>query len=395
MTVDALLIDAVRSPLCFDSGGSLSATAPMELARQTITALLRRTGIDTGDVDRVLVQFGDRAARDVERAGSLIWPVTSLPTRMPAVTIDRWCGTGQRAMHHAARSIVKGLNDIVVVVGVESSDHPDPVHRGAKNGHGGSRDYTVDGLSRGLAAEMLASVKHIVRDQLDEYTVRSHWRAAEVANAREFDREIAPVLIRGLRGEPDCIVTRDETINANLTFAQLKSMKPAFIDQDVAQRHPEISWSMTDGNCARHAVGASALLFMSPRRATHLAITPRARIHGFAIAQGTPRVPLDAPLRATELVLESTRMDVTRFDHIEVDEEFACVPLAWLDEFHVDTDLFNPRGGALGLGNPRACGGIRQVTTMLSALEATGGRYGLQAMGADAGGAYASVLERY
>jgi acetyl-CoA acyltransferase len=390
--VEVLLMEAVRSPLCASAASGLSAAAPTELVRQTVHAVLQRAGIETADVDRVMVECNNEISDQLEAAGGLAWPVDGQPTRVPPITTGRWCGTGQQLLHLAACGIARSLYDIVVVVGVES------MHPGSPGTHNAGTLATPVPLDtwpgpypRVLAAEMLAAKWGLGREQLDAYTVRSQKRASEVASSGEFDGEIVPISVPG--DDTERLLIRDETIDPRLTVEQLRALPPTFLDPVITRQHPDIVWSITAGNSAQRAVGASAVLLMSKPRAAQLGVRPRARFHEFSVARANPALPLAAPLRATEKILASAKMSLAQVDHVEVDEEFACVPLAWCAEFSISPDLFNPRGGALALGNPRACGGLRQLTTMLGALEATGGRFGLQTMSADAGKAYASLVE--
>lgn len=388
--VDAFLVEAVRSPICSTlDGGGLTGIDPMEMVRQISEALIRRTGIDFADVDRVLVQCGGEAGGRLEKAGGLTWPLSGLPARVPAITIDRWCGTGQEILHHAARSVV-GRYDVVVAVGVETTQ--------GCAAEVGTIPGCVDAESplshpRSLAAELLAHRFGIDRDQVDAFAARSNQRAAAVAEAGEFQKEIVPIEVPAGCGGGRLVV-RDELIDFGTSVKTLGAMLPTIQDPEVVRKHPEASWITTPGNSARRAVGAAAVLLMSRERVARLGIEPRARLRRMAVAQGSSAMHLAAPLYATERILAMADLTVDRLDHVEVDEEFACVPLAWQSKFAVDFDLFNPRGGALALGNPRACGGIRQLTTMLGALEATGGRMGLQTMSANGGMAYASLIER-
>jgi acetyl-CoA acetyltransferase family protein len=162
----------------------------------------------------------------------------------------------------------------------------------------------------------------------------------------------------------------------------------------MSARFPEIQWRITAGNSSQLTDGASALLIMSEERAAALGLEPRARFHAFAVASDDPITMLTGPLPATEKVLARTGMSVGDFDHIEVNEAFAPVPLAWRRHFDVPLDRINPRGGAIALGHPLGASGARLMTSMLAGLEATGGRFGLQTMCEAGGMANATIIER-
>lgn len=385
---DAVLAEAVRSPMCRCGDGGLTGVTAMEMVRQTIDALLLRAQIDVTDVDRVLIECSTQLGRDLVDIGSLTWPIGDIPAQVPAITIDRWCGTGQQVVHHAARLVARGSCKVVVVVGVETTASA------AADDASGTNDEISIAERRGLTAELLAARWSINRFKLDAYTVRSHQRASAVAAAGEFDREIIPIRVSGDGTESRRMVFRDETIDSALTLERLRTLPPTLANPTITQRHPDITWSITSGNSAPRAIGTSALLVTNQTQAARLGIRSRAHLRAIASAPTNVSLPLAAPLAATERLLMQSRVRLDEIDHVEVDEEFACVPMAWRARFSIGTDLFNPRGGALALGNPRACGGIRQLTTLLSALEATGGRLGLQTMGTDAGGAYATLIDR-
>lgn len=162
----------------------------------------------------------------------------------------------------------------------------------------------------------------------------------------------------------------------------------------MERRFPEISWSVTAGNSSQLADGAAAVLVMSERRANELGLRPRARFHAFAVASDDPITMLSAPIPATEKILARTGMSISDFDHIEINEAFAPVPLAWAQHFGVSLDRVNPRGGAIALGHPLGASGGRLMVSMLCGLEATGGRWGLQAMCEAGGMANATIIER-
>ena len=386
--------------MCPAVGGALRGITEMEFVRQTVEALLARAGVDPADVDRLLIQTGGAVHSQRAPHTGVTWPVNELPARVPAITMDRWCGTGQEAVHQAARTIVAHRSDVVVVVGVESAQYQSNNEGVPGNPAGPHREVPADRdlqttLRRVMAAELLTEKWAIGREALDEYAVRSHQRAAEVAASGEFNTEIVPIYASSDSTETGRLAVRDETIDSGATIEHLRALRPTLTDAVIAAQPPDLAWSITSGNTARRALGSAAVLLMSKLRAAQLGLHPRARLRGCTTARGDKALPLAASLRATEKVIAGSKVSLERIDHVEVDEEFACVPLAWCAEFPVSPDIFNPRGGALALGGARACGALRQMTTMLSALDATGGRFGLQTMNADAGHGYATLIERY
>jgi acetyl-CoA acyltransferase len=390
---EAVIVDAVRSPMGRGRpGGALSGVHPVDLLAQTISALLERTGVDPALVDDVVTGCVSQAGEQSGGVGRMAWLAAGFPEHVPAVTIERKCGSSQQAVHFAAQGIMAGAYDVVVVAGVESMSRvPMGSARLGADPHGPSvtARYAPGLVSQGVSAELVASRWKISREQLDEYAARSHARAAAAADGGGFDREI--VAITGPDGER---VEADESIRRGTTPEKLAGLPPAFADDAVAARFPEIRWSITAGNSSQITDGASALLLTSERAATELGLTPRARFRGFAVCGDDPVTMLTAPIPATRRLLHRTGLSIADIDLYEVNEAFASVPLAWQAEFDADPDRLNPRGGAIALGHPLGASGARLTTTLLGALEATGGRLGLQTMCEAGGMANAMVLER-
>lgn len=391
--MDAFVIDAVRSPMGKGrAGGALSTVHPVDLLAQTITALLDRTGVDPALVDDVVTGCVSQAGEQSGGVGRMAWLAAGLPEHVPAVTVERKCGSSQQAVHFAAQGIMAGAYDLVVVAGVESMSRvPMGSARLGADPHGpGVRARYAPGLvPQGVSAELVAARWKITREQLDEYAVRSHALAAEAADTARFARETVPIT------RPDGgVVDADESIRRGTTAERLAQLAPAFTDEDTGRRFPEISWSVTAGNSSQITDGAAALLLASPATAERLGLAPRARFAGFAVVGDDPVLMLTAPIPATRRVLERTGLRLDDIDHYEVNEAFASVPLAWRSEFDADPARLNPRGGAIALGHPLGASGARVMTTMLTALEDGGGRYGLQTMCEAGGMANATVVER-
>jgi acetyl-CoA acetyltransferase family protein len=373
-------------------GGALSGVHPVELLAQTISALLSRTGIDPARVDDVVTGCVSQAGEQSGNVGRMAWLAAGLPEQVPAVTVERKCGSSQQAVHFAAAGIMSGQYDVVVVAGVESMSRVSMgSNRLGADIHGPSvtARYAPGLVSQGVAAELVAARWKLSRDQLDEYAARSHRLAGEAADSGAFDGEIVPITL------PDgSVVERDESIRRGTTTERLACLPTVFADEAVADRFPEIGWSVTAGNSSQLTDGASAILLTSERTAAQLALRPRARFRGFAVRGDDPIAMLTAPSPATRRVLERAGLTLDDVDHYEVNEAFASVPLAWLEEFDADPDRLNPRGGAIALGHPLGASGARLTTTMLCALEATSGRIGLQTMCEAGGMANALLLER-
>jgi acetyl-CoA acetyltransferase family protein len=368
-------------------GGALAELHPVELLGQVLRQLMDRNDLDPDEVEDVMMGCVSQVGEQAGPVGRWAWLAAGLPERVPAVTIDRRCGSSQQAADFAAQGIMAGAYDIVVAGGVESMSRvPMFTARINQDPYGPSvaARYAPGLVPQGISAELIASRWGIDRHELDVFSARSHQAAA----ATDFSREIVPITVG------DTVVSEDETIRPQTTVEGLGELKPAFESDEMSERFPEINWSVTAGNSSQLSDGASALLIMSEQRCSELGLTPRARFHAFAVASDDPITMLSAPIPATEKVLARTRMSLSDFDHVEVNEAFAPVPLAWRSHFDADLESLNPRGGAIALGHPLGASGARLLTTMLHALEDSGGRYGLQTMCEAGGMANATIIER-
>jgi acetyl-CoA acyltransferase len=295
-------------------------------------------------------------------------------------------------VHFAAQGIAAGAYDVVVVAGVESMSRvPMGSARLGADPYGpavASR-YAPGLVSQGVAAELVAARWKLSREQLDDYAARSHRRAAGAADDGGFAREIVAITT------PDgTVVDTDESIRRGTSAEKLAGLRPAFVDDAVLGRFPEIRWSITAGNSSQITDGASALLLTSARVASTSGLDPRARFRGFTVCGDDPVAMLTAPIPATRRLLERTGVGIDDIDHYEVNEAFASVPLAWQAAFDADPERLNPCGGAIALGHPLGASGARLATTMVHALERTRGVLGLQTMCEAGGQANAMLLER-
>jgi len=388
---EAFIIDGVRSPIGKGKpGGALSGLHPAQLLGSVITALLERTGIDPGEVDDVVVGCVSQAGEQSGNIGRMAWLGAGLPVHVPAVTVERKCGSSQQALHFAAQGIAAGAYDIVVVAGVESMSRvPMGCSRIGMDPYGPDVIERFAPVSQGVAAELVAARYKISREEMDAYAARSHALAAQAADSGAFDAEIVPIARPD--GDP---VTADEPIRRGTTVEKLAGLAPSFVDEAAAARFPEITWSVTAGNSSQITDGAAAMLIVSDRKAAALGLRPRARFAGFAVCGEDPVEMLTAPIPATRKVLERSGLTLADLAHYEVNEAFASVPLAWQAALDADPAKLNPRGGAIALGHPLGASGVRLMVTMLGALEAGGGRYGLQTMCEAGGMANATVIER-
>ncbi|KJC56173.1 acetyl-CoA acetyltransferase [Bradyrhizobium sp. LTSPM299] len=389
---EPVIVDAVRTPMGRGKpGGALSNVHPVDLLAHVLKELVRRNSLDSGQVDDVIVGCVSQVAEQSATPGRMALLAAGFPVHVPSTTIDRKCGSSQQAVHFAAQGIMAGVYDVVIAGGVESMSRvPMGSARLNADSIGTSvRERFAPGLvSQGISAEIVAGRFGLSRRDLDLYSANSHQRAARAQKSGQFDNEI--IALDGPGGR----IEIDETIRPSTTLDTLATLKPSFVDEQAGSRFPEIGWRVTAGNSSQITDGASAVLIVSRRAADKLGLKPRARFVAFDVCGDDPLLMLTAPIPATRRVLEKADLDVGAIDHFEVNEAFASVPLAWQKEFGVDMTRLNPRGGAIALGHPLGASGTRLMTTMLNALEQTGGRYGLQTMCEAGGMANATIIER-
>jgi acetyl-CoA acetyltransferase family protein len=396
---DAVIVDAVRSPMTKGKparngrpGGALSDLHPVELLGQTLKALVDRNDFDPAEVDDLIMGCVSQVGEQAGPVGRWAWLGQGLPEHVPSTTIDRRCGSSQQAADFAAMGVMTGVYDIVIAGGVESMSRvPMGTARIGQDWAGPSvnRRYAPGLIPQGVSAELVAAKFDLARHDLDVFSARSHQAAA----AADFSKEIVPVTVTHEDGS-ETVVDRDETIRPQTTVEGLGELRPAFQSEEMSERFPEIRWHITAGNSSQLTDGAAALLIMSERRASELGLRPRARFHAMAVASDDPITMLTGPIPATEKALRKSGMNIEDFDHFEVNEAFAPVPLAWRRHFDADIEKVNPRGGAIALGHPLGASGARLMASLVAGLEESGGRWGFQTMCEAGRMANATILER-
>jgi len=394
MTRRAVIVDVVRSPFGrAREDGALASLHPVNLYAHVLAALIERTGIDPAIVDDVISGCVIQVAEQSGNIGRQAVLAAGFPESVPAVTLDRKCGSAQQALDFAAQGVIAGAYDAVIAGGVEMmSVVPMRVNRMGKDNEG-SRFHAryPEGLVRqGISAELIAARWQLDRETQDRFALRSHQRAE--ADRGGAARDIAPIGIE--RDGAAVLVERDEGIRANSTLEKLGSLKAAFENADMAARFPEINWSVTAGNASQVTDGASAMLIMEAGLAEHLGLNPRAAVTHFAVSGDDPIMMLTGIIPATRKLLARAGMTIDQIDAFEVNEAFASVPLAWEKEFATDPERLNRFGGAIALGHPVGASGGRLTANLIRALEQTNGRYGLQTMCESGGMANATLIER-
>src|SRR5690348_12115609 len=291
----AVIVDAVRTALG-KRNGKLKDWHPVDLAAETLKALVQRNDLDPALVEDVIMgcvmQTGEQGL-NIGRNAAL---AAGFPESVPGTSVDRQCGSSQQAAHFAAQGVIAGAYDLVIACGVESMSRvPMGSSRAGRNPVEPLAERYPEGLAnQGIGAELIASRWKLDREALDAYSARSHARAAATAASGGFDNEI--VAIKLPDGGTHAV---DETVRASTTVEGLAGLKPAYYTEAYAERFPEIGWHVTPGSSSPLTDGASAALIMSEEKAAELGLRPRARFHAFAVTGSDPLLMLTGVIPAT------------------------------------------------------------------------------------------------
>lgn len=380
---ETVIVAAVRTPVGKRNGG-LSGMHAADLSAVVLNELLERTGIGPEVVDDVIwgcvSQVGDQSS-NIGRYAVL---AAGWPESIPGTTVNRACGSSQQALDFAVQAVMSGQQDVVVAGGVEVMSR---VPLGAARAIGmpyGPKvlaRYGDFSFNQGLSAEMIARKWGLSRSQLDEYSVRSHERAAAAQDGGAFTDQIVPVFTDD--GAQVSIVAADEGVRRGTSVEKLAALKPAFVDDGVIHA----------GNSSQISDGAAALLVTTAEIAVGLGLTPMVRYRAGAVTGADPVLMLTGPIPATEKVLGKAGVPLSEVGVFEVNEAFAPVPLAWIAETGADPSLVNPLGGAIALGHPLGASGAVLMTRMAHHMRDNGIRYGLQTMCEGGGTANATLVE--
>jgi acetyl-CoA acyltransferase len=366
---EAFIVDAVRTP-AGRRGGALKDRHPVGLLAQTLQTLVQRSGVAAGEIDDVIAgcvsQVGEQAL-NVAR-GALL--EAGFPNQVPGTSVDRQCGSSQQAIAFASQGVASGAYDAVIACGVESMTR---VPLGSSFLHGpGVPSERI--FNQGISAEMVARRWGFSREELDAYSLESHHRAAHATAEGYFASQFVPLV--ELRA--------DEGIRTDTSIEKLAALKPAFRENGV----------ITAGNSSQMSDGAAAVLVASARFIRKHGLRARARIVDNAVAGDDPELMLTATIPATRKVLERAGLRMDEIDLFEVNEAFASVVLAWMQDLRADHAKTNVNGGAIAMGHPLGSSGARLMTILLNELERRGARYGLQVMCEGGGMANATIIER-
>ncbi len=375
---EVYVISAVRTPVGIGKPtGGLNPLSPVDLTALVMQEAVRRAGVDPGVLEDAVwgcvTPIGDQGA-NLARLGVL---KAGFPVKVPAVTINRMCGSSQQAVHFAAQAILAGDMDVVLAGGTEMMSHQ-PL--GADYPTEWPDHFPFELVHQGISAELMAEKWHLNREALDEYAFQSHYRAMQAIQSGFFQEQILPIL------RPDGrIVDRDEGVRIPPDREKMRSLRPVFKTDGVT----------TAGNSSQVSDGSAALLLASPGAVGRYNLTPRARLVARAVVGSDPVLMLDGPIPATRMVLQRAGLKLEDIDVVEINEAFAAVVLSWAKELGVvDMNMVNPNGGAIAHGHPLGATGAVLMTKLIHELERSGGRFGLQTMCIGHGMATATIVER-
>jgi len=390
--LDAIILGAARTPIgAF--GGALKDLSAADLGAVAIREAIARAGIAAGDVNDVLMgcvlQAG--AGMNVARQAAL---KAGVPVDVPAETVNRVCGSGLQAVVHAVEAIRGGEVDAIVAGGTESMSNAPYLLKGVRwgyrMGHAEASDSMLhDGLTcaiaschMGVTAEEVASRYDVSRADQDAFAAESQQRAVRAIAEGRFKAEIVPVSIAQKKGDPK-VVDTDEYPRPGTTAATLAALRPAFNKEG----------SVTAGNASGINDGAAALIVTTRRKADAIGRAPLARIVSYATAGVDPKIMGMGPVPAVRKALERARLTIADVDLFELNEAFAAQAIAVGRELGLDASRVNVNGGAIALGHPIGASGARVLTTLIYALRAAQGRYGVASLCIGGGMGIAMVIE--
>jgi acetyl-CoA C-acetyltransferase len=363
--------------------GRLMGWHPNDLGAVVLDAIVDRSGVDPAAIEDVIMGCVMQAGEQAGHIGRNAVLASKLPQSVPAVSIDRQCGSSQQALQFAAQAVMSGTQDMVIAAGVE---HMSRVPMGTSTA--GAKPwsdrvlgkYGVRGFSQFVGAEMIAKKFGFSREDCDSFALESHRRAAAAIARGDFDDEIVPVEIETAEGAEQH--RRDEGVRAEASMEGLAGLK-TLAEGGV----------VTAGNASQICDGSSAVLVVSEAALKTHGLTPLARIVNLTVTAGDPVVMLEEPLYATDRALKRAGMSLDQIDLYEVNEAFAPVPLAWMRHTGGDHAQLNVNGGAIALGHPLGASGTKLMTTLVHALRKRGKRYGLQTMCEGGGIANVTIVE--
>ncbi len=380
--IEVVIVEGVRTAVGRRKG-TFAGYRPDELAAAVLDELVQRAGVAKEDVEDVILGCVTQAGEQASNVARTALLIAGFPIEVPGVTIDRQCGSSQQAVHFAAQAIASGDMDIVIAGGVENMTRVPMMSNIGDVKPSSKLTDKYEIINQGLSSERMVKKWGLTREALDCYSVNSHLKAIAAIEKGYFEAEIVPIDVEQADGTTFRLAV-DEGPRPGTTMEVLGELKPVFDEQGV----------ITAGNASQISDGASAVLLMSRDKADALRLKPKARIIARSVIGSDPTLMLTGPIEATRKVLTKAGLTIEDIDTYEVNEAFAQVPLAWLQEIGADPEKLNPDGGAIALGHPLGATGTKLLVTLMNRLERTGGRYGLLAICEGMGMANATIIER-
>jgi acetyl-CoA C-acetyltransferase len=384
---DVVIVEAVRSPIGRRNGG-LAGLHPADLLAAVQRATVERSGIDPGAVGQIVGGCVSQIRQQSFNVARTAWLTAGFPETVPATTIDAQCGSSQQAATLATGLIGAGIEDVVLACGVEMMS---VVPLGAANAGGSPlpKSYfeRFAFATQFQGAEMIAKEYGIGRDGTDRFGLRSQRLANAAWAAGHFDREVVPV-------DAPILAEDGTSTGETRTVARDEGLRETSLEKLAALKPVEEHGVHTAGTSSQVSDGAAAVLLASAEKAVALGLRPRARVVATTLVGVDPVTMLTGPIPATRKVLRSSGLTIDQMDTCEVNEAFASVVLAWMQELRPNPERVNPNGGAIAVGHPTGCTGARLLTTALHELERTGGRYGLVSMCCGGGLGTGTIIER-
>jgi acetyl-CoA C-acetyltransferase len=383
---EAVIVDAVRTPIGRAFKGSLVGVRADELAATPLRALIARNpGVDFAQTNDVMMGAASAVGEQAYNIGRNASLVAGLDYHVPACTVNRFCASSLQTLRMAFHAIKAGEGDQYIAAGVEAVSRaglgagiPEEAKHPNLDGSEGSA-YDVY-IPMGLTAERVARECNVSREAQDEWALISQMRAVEAQQSGHFDAEIVAVALPD-GGE----LLKDDGPRPSTTMEKLAALNPVF--------DPE-NGTVTAGNACPLNDGAAAVLVMSAEKAASLGLKPRARIIASTVAAIRPETMGLGPIPAIQALLAQTGMSIDDIDVVEINEAFAAQIVPCRDQLGIDPDKLNPHGGAIALGHPFGSTGARIMTTLLNGLDAVDGRYGIESMCVAGGMGQAMLVER-
>jgi acetyl-CoA acyltransferase len=384
---DAVIVDYARSAMGRSKNGCFRNVRADDISAAIINGLLARNEqLNPEEIDDVIwgcVMQRDEQAMNIAR---MVILRAGLPHTIPGQTVNRLCGSSMSALHTAAANVMAGVGDVYLVGGVE--------HMGHINMNEGVNPNPIMGLSvakaagsMGMTAELLAKMHGIERQQMDELSARSHRLAHEATESGKFAREIIPVAGHDADGAP-IMVTRDETIRPETTVEGLSQLRPVF---------DPVNGTVTAGSSSQVSDGGSVMLVMSAERAAALGLKPLAKVRTMTLAGVDPSIMGYGPVPSTQKALEKAGLSIKDIEVVELNEAFAAQALPVLKDLDLLDDMetkVNLHGGAIALGHPFGCSGVRITGSLLNVMEQKGATLGISTMCIGLGQGITTIVER-